>query len=177
MTHSLAVARLKAFSFLVGLALIASSCAHGLAFVQDRRLEITSPKRQSKVTLPFTLRWTMRDFHVTGQDGGSDPGAGSFAVFLDRTPVPPGKPLSWVTRDETRCRRIPGCPDAAYLAERHVYSTSDTHLDFALLPDLGTVSGRETHEIAIVLLDGRGNRIGENAWYVSFFYERKESSS
>jgi len=175
MTDSLVVRRLPASALILGLALIASSCAHGLAFVQDRRLEITSPKAQKKVTLPFTLRWTMRDFRVTGPDGRSDPGAGYFAVFLDRTPIPPGKPVSWIARDDSRCKRIPGCPDAAYLAERHVYVTSEMELTFALLPDPGVRGGHETHEIAIVLLNGRGSRIGENAWHVTFFYDRKET--
>jgi hypothetical protein len=176
MTNSLVVRRLPISALILSLALIASSCAHGLAFVQDQRLEITSPKPQQKVTLPFALRWTMRDFQVTGPDGRSDKNAGYFAVFLDRTPVPPGEPLSWIARDDTRCKRIPGCPDAAYLAERHVYSTTEMQLDFALLPDTGARGGHETHEISVVLLDGRGLRLGENAWHVTFFYDRKSTA-
>ena len=176
MTHSRAVARLQACSFLVGLALVASSCAHGLAFVQDRRLTITSPATQAKVHLPFTLRWRMRDFQVTGPDGRADPKAGYFGVFLDRTPVPPGNPLSWIARDDRRCKLIPGCPDDSYLTDRHVYATTDTQLRFALLPDLQAVGGHETHAVTIVLLDGAGHRIGEHAWYATFRYDRKKSS-
>jgi hypothetical protein len=176
MTDSQAVARLRASACLIGLALLASSCAHGLAFAQDRRLEITRPKGSAKVTLPLTVRWSMKDFSVTGPDGNSDPNAGYFAVFLDRSPVPPGKPLSWITRDDVRCRRIPGCPDEGYLEDRHVYATSDTELVIRLLPDLGTNSGRETHEVTVILLDGRGRRIGEKAWYKTFFFDRKEQA-
>ena len=175
MTDSQLVARLRASVLVLGLALLASSCAHGLAFVEDRRLEITSPKGQSDVTLPFTVRWSMRDFRVTGPDGQSDPTAGYFAVFLDRSPMPPGKSLSWIARDDKRCRRIPGCPDDQYFVDRHVYPTRTPELTVRLLPDLGTSSGHETHEVTIVLLDGGGRRIGENAWYRTFFYDRKES--
>jgi len=175
MTDSQLVARLRASILVLGLALLASSCAHGLAFTQDRRLEITRPNSSAKVTLPLTVRWRMKDFRVTGPDGNSDPNAGYFGVFLDRSPMPPGKPLSWITRDDVTCRRIPGCPDESYLEGRHVYATSDTELVFRLLPDLRTNSGRETHEVTVILLDGRGRRIGENAWYRTFFYDRKES--
>jgi len=176
MTHSRAVARLPAWSFLVGVALLASSCAHGLAFSQDRRLTIIAPRGHGKVRLPFTVRWTMRDFRVTGPDGGSDPDSGYFAVFLDRTPIPPGKPLSWIARDDRRCKLIPGCPDETYFETRHVYATTQTQLSFGLLPDLQAVGGHETHEVTIVLLDGSGRRIGENAWYASFRYDRKKTA-
>jgi hypothetical protein len=170
------VARLRASAFLLGLALLASSCAHGLAFAQDRRLEITSPRGQVTVTLPLVVRWSMKDFRVTGPDGNADPNAGYFAVFLDRSPIPPGKPLSWIARGDKRCRRIPGCPDDQYFVDRHVYPTSTTELALRLLPDQGTNSGRETHEVTIVLLDGGGRRIGENAWYRTFFFDRKEGA-
>jgi len=174
-TNSLAVARLRASLFLLGLALLASSCAHGLALADDRRLDITSPKGRKMVTLPLTVRWRMKDFDVTGPDGNADPNAGYFAVFLDRSPMPPGKPLSWLARDDKRCRRIPGCPDEQYFVDRHVYPTSKTEVVLRLLPDQGTSSGHETHEVTVVLLDGRGRRIGEHAWYATFFYDRKES--
>jgi len=176
MTHSRAVARLPAWSFLVAVALLASSCAHGLAFTQDRRLTITAPTHHTKVRLPFTVRWTMREFDVTGPDGRTDRDAGYFGVFLDRTPVPPGKPLSWIAHDDRRCKLTPGCPDETYLATRHVYATTQTQLSFALLPDLQSVGGHETHEVTIVLLDGAGRRIGEQAWYASFRYDRKKTA-
>ena len=173
MTHSRVVARLPACSLVVGLALLASSCAHGLAFVQDRRLTITSPTGHGKIQLPFTLRWRVRDFDVTGPDGRTDPNAGYFGVFLDQAPVPPGKPLSWVARDDRRCKRIAGCPDNRYFEERDIYPVTGTQLNFALLPDLQAHGGHETHQVTIVLLNGAGRRIGEHAWYATLRYDRK----
>ena len=172
MTHSRAVARRSVALLLVGLALLASSCADGLAFRHDRRLKITSPEARSRVSLPMQIEWRIQDFRITGADGSSDEGAGYFGLFLDRTPVPPGKPLTWIARDDRRCAQTPGCPDPVYLADRHVYSTDQTTFTFEQLPDLNTYSGRETHEVTIVLLDGMGNRIGESAWYVTFSFDR-----
>ncbi|HJT38251.1 MAG TPA: hypothetical protein VJ818_07490 [Actinomycetota bacterium] len=157
----------------VALALAASSCTSGLAFVQDRRLDITQPTGNKKVSLPLTVRWTVHDFHVTGPDGSATPNAGYFGVFLDRTPVPPGKPLTWIARDDKTCARIPGCPDTTYLNERHVYATTSMQITFNLLPDLDASGGHETHDVTIVLLDGRGMRIGESEWYATFHYDRK----
>jgi hypothetical protein len=172
MTHSRAVTRSPASLLIVGLALLASSCANGLAFVQDRRLEFVSPSAHKKVTLPLTIRWTIGGFRVTGPDGSTDPNAGYFGVFVDRAPVPPGKPLSWIAREDRACVRTPGCPDATYLSDRRVHSATETEITFDHLPDLGAARGHETHEVTVVLLDGRGNRIGESAWYVTFLYDR-----
>lgn len=172
-----AVERLGARWVLMGLALVMPACIpEGLAFVQDDRLEITSPEGRTEVELPLTIEWEVEDFEITGPDGNSDPSAGYFGVFVDTTPVPPGKDLAWVARDDNRCINTPGCPDETYLADRNIFSTSETSFTIENLPDLDTASGRETHEVTVVLLDGTGNRIGENAWYVTFFYDREGDS-
>ena len=161
---------------MVGLALLVSSCAQGLAFVQDDRLHITSPKQRATVTVPLTIRWRIDDFRVTGPDGRSDKDAGYFGVFVDETPVPPGEKLSWIAREDRRCQRTPGCPDQTYLADHHAYETNTTSITFAQLPDLNTYGGKETHEVTVVLLDGTGRRIGESAWFVTLIFERKGSA-
>lgn len=160
---------------MVGLALLVSSCAQGLAFTQDDRLEITAPKGQQKVTLPLTVRWRIEDFDVTGPTDAARKDAGYFGVFLDTSPVPPGKPLSWIARDDRRCKVRAGCPDALYLSDHRVYQTGETSFTFAQLPDLDTYGGHETHELTIILLDGRGRRIGESAWYRAFRFDREQS--
>lgn len=175
MTSSRPVRRPSVACLVAGLALVATSCTSGLAFVQDRRLDITQPKGNKKVSLPLTVRWTVHDFRVTGPDGNTAPDAGYFGIFLDRTPVPPGKALTWIARDDRTCARTPGCPDAKYLNDRHVYFTTNTEITFTLLPDLGAVGGHEAHEVTVVLLDGQGRRIGESAWYSTFHYDRKGS--
>lgn len=175
MTHSRTVARLRVSASIVGLALFASACASGLAFVQDDRLEITSPKSHTEITLPLTISWTIHDFRITGPNGASDPDAGYFGVFLDETPVPPGEPLSWVARDDRACERTPGCPDATYFSDRGIYATKETSITFEQLPDQNAYGGHEFHELSIVLLDGTGTRVGESAWYVAFRYDRETS--
>ena len=45
-------------------------------------------------------------------------------------------------------------------------------IDSSRLPDLNAYQGHENHEVTVILLDGRGDRIGESAWYVDFFYDR-----
>ncbi len=157
------------------LALCLAACIpEGLAFVQDRRVEIVRPEESTTVTLPVTFEWrVVRDFEVTGPDGGSREDAGYFGLFLDQSPVPPGKPLSWVARDDLACQSRPGCPDETYLADHQIWSTSDTSFTLEHLPDLDTASGTETHEFTVVLLDGTGKRIGESAWFVTFHYQRQ----
>lgn len=176
MTHSATVSRLPVLSSIVGLALLASSCAtSGLAFVQDDRLEIVAPKSQEKVTLPVTVRWQVDGFRVTGPDGRSDENAGYFGIFVDRAPVPPGKTLDWIARDDKHCLANPECPDELYFADRDVYTTMNTEFRFEQLPDQGTYRGHEIHDVSIVLFDGTGHRIGESAWYVSLRYDRDVS--
>ncbi len=147
------------------LALAASSCGYrGLALVQDRRLDITSPKQRAEVTLPVRLAWTMEDFAV-------GPGQGSFGIVLDRQAPPPGQTLEWLFRGDETCAATPGCPDTAYLADRYVFRTTEPSLTIERLPD---IADGEFHEATIVLLDAEGRRIGESGWTVQF--EQAEES-
>ena len=168
---------MKRHAVLASLVVFVSGCVpEGLAFVQDRRVEILEPEGHSTVTLPVTFEWRIEDFEITGPDGQSRENAGYFGLFLDQTPVPPGKPLSWVARDDIACLSTPGCPDETYFADRRIWTTSETSFTLKHLPDLETASGTETHELSIVLLDGTGRRIGESAWYVTFFFQRQGDS-
>lgn len=172
MKHAGAMVRPRLLA-LVCLAVLAGACVpQGLALVQDDRLEFLTPVARSTVGQPVTIRWRVHDFRITGRDGRAEPDAGYFGVFVDTNPVPPGKPLSWIARDDRRCRSIPGCPDATYLADHRTYATSETSFTLSVLPDLDTYSGHELHEVTVVLLDGRGRRIGESAWYVDFYFDR-----
>jgi len=143
-------------------ALLLSGCVpQGLAFRVDDRVRITSPADRAEVTLPLTVSWTARDF------------SGRFAVFVDRAPEPPGKPLSWVARKDHSCRAADGCPDEEYLAARGIYSTSDTHITFDQLPRPSNTKQKERHTITVVLLDQAGKRIGESAFEVDVVVRRK----
>src|SRR5947207_10033719 len=165
---------LRAARALLGVGLLATSCVPaGLAFVKDKRVDIVSPDSHSTVQLPVTVRWTVHDFDVTGPNGGSNPDAGYFGVFVDRAPVPPGKPLSYVAHGDQLCLATPGCPDKQYIADHQAYATTQTSFTFKHLPDLSAYQGHELHEVTVVMLDGQGQRVGEAAWYVDFTYDRK----
>jgi hypothetical protein len=158
------------------LSLLTSGCVQqGLAFRVDDRLTIDAPKARSEVTLPVTVRWSVKDFTVVAPDAGgaATKDTGYFAVFVDRTPQPPGKPLSWIARKDRTCRVADGCPDAEYLAARNIYSTSDMSLTFEQLPRPSNKREKERHNVTIVLLDAQGRRIGESAFYVEFVVKRK----
>jgi hypothetical protein len=171
MTHAGPMGRPRLM--VVAIAMLAGACVpQGLALVQDKRLEIVAPVARTTVRQPVTIRWRVHGFQITGRDGRATPDAGYFGVFVDTTPVPPGKPLSWVAHDDRRCRATPGCPDAAYLADHRTYAVSSTSFTLDVLPDLNTYSGHELHEVTVVLLDGTGHRIGESAWYVNFYFDR-----
>jgi hypothetical protein len=138
-----------------------------LSFRQDKRLQVIAPADRSTVELPVTLRWQIRDFTVPEQ--------GSFALFVDRAPVPGGKALSHVARRDRGCRADAGCPDADYLAAHEVFTTSDTEYTFENLPAPAHPDSRqpERHRVTIVLLDSTGHRIGESAWSVEFTVRRE----
>jgi hypothetical protein len=153
--------------------LVTPACVpDGLSFVQDDRVEIIAPDGNTEVDLPVTIEWTIEDFDVTGPGTSSSDRSGYFAVFVDGTPIPPGEPLDWIARDDTRCQNTPGCPDETYFSDRNVFTTTDTEFTIEHLPDQDTTSGHETHEVTVVLLDPTGHRIGESAWFVTMFYER-----
>ena len=155
-------------------ALSLSACVpEGLAFVRDDRVEIVAPVARRTVATPVTIRWEVHDFRITGPTGEASDDAGYFGVFVDRAPIPPGEGLEWLARDDRRCLASEDCPDRTYFADRHAYTTTETEMRFRNLPELDAYQGHESHEVTIVLLDGRGRRIGEGAWYVDFFYDRE----
>ena len=160
---------------LVAAALVAGSgCATGqYQFVADHRVHIDAPRPRSTVTLPLSLHWSYDDFRVTGPDHSRDSHAGYFAVFVDRAPVPAGKDLRWLARNDPSCRPSEGCPNEQYFTSRQVFTTTQPQLTFDQLPKPASHRGAETHTITVVLLDGSGRRIGESAWYVDFKVHRK----
>lgn len=165
----------------LGLLTLTGCAPEGLAFQADERVQIVQPQDQSTVRLPVTVDWTVEDFDVIepGAQAAADvgPGSGSFAVFLDRAPQPPGEPLRWLARDDSSCRESEGCPDADYLAAQGVYATTDTRMVFEQFVVPPATSKRaERHSVTVVLLDAAGARIGESAFQVDFTVDRGVSS-
>lgn len=161
----------------LGLSLLLAGCVpQGLAFKVDERLRFVSPTDRSTVTLPVTVDWEVEDFEVTGPGGPVRSGGGYFAVFVDRTPMPPGEDLGWLARKDSGCRASDGCPDAAYLADRGVYTTTDTRLRLEQLPRSTDEDRRERHRVTVVLLDASGARLGESAFELAFDVDRSAAS-
>lgn len=151
-------------------ALLLTSCdTSNMQFVQDHRVRIVEPADRSTVTLPLNLRWEVNGFEITGKNGTASRDAGYFAIFFDRPPMPPGKSLEWMARQEGSCGSD-ACGSVKNLAD--VYATESTTLKVTLLPAIDESSGVERHEAVVVLLDGSGNRIGESAFYVTFNFKR-----
>lgn len=148
------------------------ACAvQGLAFKEDDRVTITAPPDRALLRPPITVSWRVRDFEVTGPTAQARPDAGYFGIFVDRPPPPAGREPEWLFRDDGSCRPADGCPDPKYLAERDVYTTTETHLVVENLRRIDPSSKRRRrvlHEITIVLLDGHGRRIGESAYAAEF---------
>lgn len=159
------MSRVRLAGVMVLTAMVLSACTvSNLSIRQDDRLSFLTPEDRAEVTLPFTVRWEVRDFEV-------GPGVGSFAVFVDRAPQPAGKALRWFARNDDACRTVPGCPDADYLAERDVYRTIDPRFTIEQLP--GRIdTRREFHTITVVLLDGQNRRVAETGWSLDFEVER-----
>jgi hypothetical protein len=165
-----------AAAFAVLLVLVPACGVRGLNFEEDDRLTIVSPEDRAEVQLPLTVRWTVRDFKITGLDGSQRPDAGYFGVFVDRAPQPPDQTLEWLARDDEECQSDPTCPNEDYLSQLDIHSTTDTSFAIDRLPEPDTeaVRRREFHDVTIVLLNGRGERIGESAFIRQFEVDRGE---
>lgn len=155
--------------------MLVSACRFtNVSLREDKRVEIVAPENRATVDLPFDVRWTTTDFQVTGADGSQADDAGYFAVLLDRSPMPPGENLDYFARDDETCRP-PGCPDLRYLADRNVHVTKETTFRVSALADTRPVdrpSADDDHEITIVLLNGKNERIGESAYRVTVLVDR-----
>jgi hypothetical protein len=166
-------------TLIISLAALLPACrVNDLSFKEDERVEITSPEDQDEVTLPFELRWKAEDFDVVGPDGSDSEDAGYFAVLLDTSPMPPGEGLDYFARDDESCDRSAGCPDAQYFAERGIFPTSATSFEVTTIEDTRPTDRRsapDNHELTIILLNGKGERIGESAFRVDVEVDRGQN--
>jgi hypothetical protein len=146
----------------------------GLNFREDKRLTIMSPRDRAKVRLPVTVTWRVRDFDVSGRDGQRRPDSGYFGIYVDRAPQPPQRTQAWLVRDDPNCPNVKSCSTESYLAQLSVYSTSEQRFTIDRLPAPTTNAPRrrELHDVTIVLLNGRGERIGESAFTLQFEVDR-----
>lgn len=153
--------------------LLCASCqTEGLAFTQDKRVEITSPDYRELLEQPVTIDWEVVDDDLADQVGNGV----QFGVYMDIDPQPPGESLDYFGRDDPFCRRQPSCPDEKYLRRLGIHTTTDTEMTFETLPIAPGVDLErdqpDYHDVNIVLLDESGIRIGESAWHIVFEVER-----
>jgi hypothetical protein len=148
----------------------------GLNFKDDKRVTFLSPGDRAETRLPLTVEWSVRDFEITGPDGTDRRDAGSFGVYIDRTPQPPGEKQSWLVRNDLDCKRDPAiCTNEDFLGQRDIHATTDTTflIDRLPQPTGDAERRREFHDVTIVLLNGRGERIGESAFVRQFEVKRE----
>ena len=140
-----------------GALLLAGCDMSGLAFKEDTRVDIVSPRDGAEVSLPLTIRWTARDLQI------SEPGEGDgvfYAVFVDRPPLKPRQSLEAIVGEDCAGRR--GCADIDYFAQRDVHITAATSVVLDDLPP------GKSHTATIVLVDQQYHRVGEAAFVVEF---------
>jgi hypothetical protein len=123
-----------------------SGCADGYLFRNDHRITIEAPGSFAAVRQPFIVRWTARDFTA--------PRDGSFAVFFDLAPPPPGQTIRDIPPLEKRLVRVVDTTQVVAPAFTHDSTTTGPLQDH--------------HEITVILLDRQGRRISETAGYVEF---------
>ncbi|MFT5223539.1 MAG: hypothetical protein ACI867_001860 [Glaciecola sp.] len=130
-------------------ALLAAQACSGLQFVDHDEVVFTFPPDRSTVALPVLIEWDAKEI-ATGQ---------GFAVFIDRSPQPPG-----MTIDE-----------AFDLDDRGGIVLSDRpELVLEQLAIRGGVPerDRDRHELTVVILDGEGRRVGEFADVLELLVDR-----
>jgi hypothetical protein len=154
-------ARAARVAAVAALALPGGCSVSGLNFREDTRVDIVAPADRAEVTLPVTIEWTVHDFD------------GTFAVFVDRAPQPPGRSTAWLFRNDDGCVPSSGCPDAGYMEARGIYLTDQTRVVIEGIPRLTGDDVRERHEATVILLDEHGERSGESAFSVEFEVERE----
>lgn len=153
--------------------MLSTSCQTSeLAFTKDNRLTFNSPEPRQRVSAPFTVSWSMRDFGAVGLDGTAERDRGAFVVFVDRAPMPVGKDLKWLARGDSSCAQDARCPDVGYLARLGIFVTINNAITVPVLPAQTDGVGDEQHHVTVVLVDGRGRRIGESAWHRAFTSRR-----
>lgn len=136
-----------------------------MIFTKSSAFRILTPASFSSVNLPLTVSWT---------EGAPYRPGDKFALFLDRGSIGIGNSILHLIPES--CRKVPSCSEDQYLQQQDVYVTTATSISLVNLPSTsltGHSSGKEDHEIVVVVLDSSGKRIGEQYASVDFIYQRR----
>jgi hypothetical protein len=142
------------------LCLVLAGCGVGsVALRQPQHLTIRASGGNGVRRLPFTVSWS-----------STYPAGTEYVLFLDQAPIPPDQDMRYVAEQlhDTSCLIQPGCPDAAYLDNLNIFTTTKTSYVFSTLPISGNRDNVSLHELTIVALDRSGRRIGEASATMSF---------
>jgi hypothetical protein len=126
-------------------------------------MRVVTPAQGASVSLPLRVNW------VVGRTAGN---ATRFAVFVDRSPMPPGHDLAWLARGDESCRRSSSCPDETWLNNHGVYTTSSSATTVRAVPSsvLGDRKRADGgHRVVVVRVDSAGRRVGEQVAARLFF--------
>ena len=136
----------------------------------DKRLHFLSPAARAKVGQPVTITWRMDNFHIAPLGSGpSSKNTGYFAIFIDRSPMKPGKSLNAINKHDAACVDAAVCTTKDYLARKQVYTTTKDEFTVQDVSDiLSNKLSTQFHTATLVLLNTAGLRIGESAWTIEF---------
>ena len=139
--------------------LTATACnGVGPAFRQGTELRFMIPRNGGTVQLPSTVRWT-----------GHLPSGGSYGVYIDETPQPPGKTIWYLVENGVGCTSQQMCATRQNLqAHGADYTTAP---EYQLTPtDFSSKSG--LHQVTVVVLDSQLRRVNENSYTVTVRIKR-----
>lgn len=142
------------------LCLALAGCGVGAVTLrQARPMTITAPAGTGVRQLPLTISWS-----------SSLPAGTEYVLFLDQAPVPPDQTLRYVAEQlhDTSCLIQPSCPDASYLRNLNIYTTTKTSYVLSTLPISANRDSVSLHELTIVALGHGGKRAGQASATVSF---------
>lgn len=159
----------------VVVALLTASCSlDGYAFRVDESISFLAPQARRTVDLPVTVRWHDDEPPRAPAADPARPDARYYAVFVDRSPIGPGRDLASVTDDPARCRDTVGCPSARQLRDAGVIITAERQVVLEFLTDQrpsSKTSSKDPHEVTVVRMAG-DERVGEAAFRLTFFVRR-----
>lgn len=162
-----------AVALLVVTGLLGACDTSEYAFKVDKSIEIVQPKARTEVSLPVQVRWTDARPPSSPRVDLDDAAAEYYAVFLDQSPMGPGKSLESLLDDRDPCRPGQQCPNAEQLSALRIFLVADPRVTLEFVADRrpSRGDGKDTHEVAIVRM--RGNRrVGESAFLQTFFVRR-----
>lgn len=156
--------RWLAFSLVLAAAsLVVSGCEittiqSPLSFKADRRLNMVAPADQSNVNLPVTIRWRVTDFSAS-TDGNH------FGVFVDEKPIGVDQYLRlFICTENGLLPPELGEPYGNCQDERkQVFLTTAPQYTISCFVESysASVETRDQHTVAVVLLNGHNERIGQ----------------